>query len=194
MKRHILNIHPPLESKVQCPECSKEFKNDQYLKEHMQVHSSLDTKVKCDLCDKFFHSAIRLKKHKKIVHPDKPKIRCEKCDKEFAHAHYLRRHNNSVHVEVKETDYEHECDQCGKKFKIKRYLNNHMQRHEQQHLKRISMMVKTVMGEDGKMVQQKEVKKRGRKPKQPPKEIEFIKCEPMSSSESSEESETDSDE
>ncbi|XP_022119409.2 zinc finger protein 58-like [Pieris rapae] len=178
MKRHILNIHPPLESKVQCPECLKEFKNDQYLKEHMQVHSSLDSKVKCDLCDKFFHSAIRLKKHKKIVHPDKPKLRCEKCDKEFAHAHYLRRHHNSVHMEVDESQYEHECDQCGKKFKIKRYLNNHLQRHEQQHLKRISQMVKTVM-DDGT---EKKATKRGR-PKRTRKEIEFVKCEPVSSEE-----------
>lgn len=162
----------------------------------MQIHSSIETKVKCDICDKFFHSAIRLKKHKKIVHPepDKPKIRCEKCDKEFVHAHYLRRHNNSVHVEVDETEYQHECDQCGKKFKIRKYLNNHLQRHEQQHLKQMSLMVKTVMGDDGKEIEVPVRKTRGRKPKQPPADIEFIKCEPQTSSESgSDESDSESD-
>lgn len=192
MKRHVLNIHPPLESKVQCSECLKEFKNDQYLKEHMQMHSSPDTKVKCELCDKTFHSQLRLKKHKKIVHPTKPKLRCDKCNKEFAHDHYLKRHNDSVHMEIDESLYEHECPQCGKKFKMKKYLTNHLQRHEQQHLKRISQMVKTVM--KGKEKQDvKDVKpslrKSGRKKRE---EIEFIKCEPMSSSDS-ESGETESD-
>ncbi|KAJ2942224.1 hypothetical protein O0L34_g15771 [Tuta absoluta] len=176
MKRHVLNIHPPLESKVQCPECLKEFKNDQYLREHMQIHSSLE--FKCDLCDKFFHSQRRLFKHKKIVHPTKPKLRCEKCNKEFAHPHYLKRHENSVHVEVEEEKYEHKCHLCEKKFKLLKYLNNHLQRHEQQQIKQVTRKVKKPNSEPAAP------RRRGR-PRKVQKEIEFIKCEPVSSSDES---------
>lgn len=185
MKRHVLNVHPPLESKVACPECSKEFKNAQYLNKHMQIHTTLEKKVPCDLCDKLFHSKLRLHKHKKVVHPsDDKKVRCETCGREFAHLQYLRRHFDAVHLNVDKNEWSYQCQLCSKKFKLDKYLKLHLLRHERQKTRKLTRKAKIKLDESVKP----NVKK-GRNRL----EIEFIKCEPVTSSESGSGTETELD-
>lgn len=112
-----------------CNFCSKKYKNRRQILEHLKsVHfseKSVSRKIRYsrEICKKSFPEKNSLRNHKRNVHYDnsRPKIKeiCPLCGKEAPH---LRKHIDMVHKNLI-TCY---CDMCGKGFKTKGALINHL--------------------------------------------------------------------
>ena len=108
LKRHIKNVHAT--SLVNCPECTKQFTCNIYLKSHMNhVHSAeglinqfIDEEKRkqytytCSMCDKRLKSKGILLRHIKEKHTGQ-RHKCTKCIRSFSSPYYLKHHIEIVH-------------------------------------------------------------------------------------------------
>ena len=136
-----------------CEHCEATFSNLRYFYKHMaKNHKNCATKHICNICN---HSFIWLEKHQKTIHgvPVKhkpPSIHsCEHCEATFSNMRHFNKHmarshknkakkhicnicNNSViwldkHQKIIHgVQEQHFCDSCGKEFKYKTLLWNHV--------------------------------------------------------------------
>ena len=86
------NHQDPIYIASKCEKCSKSFKNQALLRNHVNfVH---DKRFKCQKCDKSFGYKSALRRHVESVHLKVKVFQCEMCDKSFDAAKKLKRHFN----------------------------------------------------------------------------------------------------
>merc|ERR1712168_1473625 len=79
-------------NKFKCHSCSKTFRKNSILQEHLQTHIPIkDRNIKCHICQKNFSSSIVLKKHLKI-HTEGKTDKCNVCEKTFINKKCLKSH------------------------------------------------------------------------------------------------------
>ncbi|KAM7356954.1 uncharacterized protein ACRADG_002512 isoform 1-T4 [Cochliomyia hominivorax] len=123
-KRHKLQQclkHSNLNSSgLECPYCSKLFKSNIHLKQHIRiVHCQLKRHI-CQLCDKQFSTLDHLKKHVLSQHQNERKHVCMVCDKSFTQLGHLKQHL-AIHTTGKTV----QCKECPLKFWRKIDLEKH---------------------------------------------------------------------
>ena len=140
LRRH-LNIHS--DQVHHCSICNKSFKHKENPQQHLQSHNERNNHV-CQVCGKCYRYRIGLYRHIKM-HTKEKTFSCETCDKTYVRQDLLRRHvethqpkkecekcKKSVHhmedhlkiCGKKEQNYS--CSICCKRFKLKRYLREHI--------------------------------------------------------------------
>ncbi|XP_019556836.2 PR domain zinc finger protein 5-like [Aedes albopictus] len=116
----------PIERKpsVKCPHCDKCFPNRGSLHQHVRrIHEAKP--LNCDVCDAQFANTDRLNYHKRTAH-ESPQLQCPQCPKKFALPNGLKKHILTHSAPKK--DRRPECDICGRKFKSRVRLQQHMER------------------------------------------------------------------
>lgn len=94
------------------------------LKLHMRrVHSCQGPKFRCDICDKEYHSFKGLYLHRFNIHGDLFPYKCDLCPSEFKDNNEFKLHMKMHRGDLKT---EWPCNLCGKKFKTKYILKNHL--------------------------------------------------------------------
>ena len=89
-KVQIVTDQDPIYITSRCEKCSKSFKNEALLRNHVNfVH---DKRFKCSRCDKSFGYKSALRRHVESVHLKVKVFQCEMCDKSFDAAKKLKRH------------------------------------------------------------------------------------------------------
>ena len=111
---------------LRCPHCSKGFTRTYLLQEHIRsTHGDKVNKHPCPKCEESFALKSQLDKHL-TLHSTTSQV-CTICNKTFANVYRLQRHMIS-HDES--TDLrKFKCPECGKAFKFKHHLKEHIRIH-----------------------------------------------------------------
>lgn len=94
-----------------------------------ESHKRKHVCVKCQICGKDCPDKRSLDRHIEVNHVDqilRKKISCELCDREFNNRSYLLIHVREIHGKGEK---KFNCDYCGKKYRLKHLLVNHMVVH-----------------------------------------------------------------
>lgn len=111
---------------MKCAHCDLTYTRFNILRDHMRdVHPNLPVKYLCPKCDEAFLLKSHLDKHIALHSPTSQS--CTICNKTFANVYRLQRHMIS-HDES--TDLrKFKCPTCGKAFKFKHHLKEHIRIH-----------------------------------------------------------------
>ncbi|CAH1779541.1 unnamed protein product [Owenia fusiformis] len=158
-EREIHGTKPPTQKMVECQECGKcMYKKN--MKEHMRTKHNLDAETvapfECSQCGKCFTRKSSLTTHALMHIPNYKATRryqCKDCGKSFQKYTVLMEHMNK-HIDVRpfkcelcdkcfysrgalkvhtliHSGLDYNCNICEKKFKVKRYLERHLEYHHQ---------------------------------------------------------------
>ncbi|CAH2064779.1 unnamed protein product, partial [Iphiclides podalirius] len=115
-----------------CVECDTRFKSAHSLRQHLQRSlKHMDTqnlKYRCGRCEKRFESERALRHHTSVQHEGVRAHRCAQCPKALATRNSLAKHVRAVHA-GKRPPPGHVCDTCGRAFRGKSVLTNHVRTH-----------------------------------------------------------------
>ncbi|XP_045783169.1 zinc finger protein 91-like [Maniola jurtina] len=115
-----------------CVECDVRFKSAHTLRQHLKrttKHKEGKTpKLECPVCSKGFSSANALQAHVRIQHEGVREHRCPQCDSALATRASLMKHIKAVHRGIRAPPV-HVCHTCGKMFRAKSTLTNHVRTH-----------------------------------------------------------------
>ncbi|CAH1791200.1 unnamed protein product [Owenia fusiformis] len=101
------------------PGCGKEFVFKAKLNRHFKCH--LPASFLCENCGNYFKTKAILERHITTSHGAfERQFCCKICSKGFATERYLQQHMLS------HSDTTHQCEKCGKEFKRKFKLNQHV--------------------------------------------------------------------
>uniref|UniRef100_A0A182Q7W6 Transcription factor grauzone n=1 Tax=Anopheles farauti TaxID=69004 RepID=A0A182Q7W6_9DIPT len=131
LKTHVTHMHGSDSNQI-CDVCGKEFRTKQAMERHINEHMGVDVvqKVQCNICDRWFHGKYNLRKHVRFMHLEGGQVfRCDQCAHESPNSRALLDHKKRVHVVER-----FECELCGKRFKRKLYLREHIASHTGQPL------------------------------------------------------------
>ncbi|XP_064594971.1 zinc finger E-box-binding homeobox 2-like isoform X2 [Liolophura sinensis] len=111
---------------LKCAHCQQGFSRINLLRDHMKTyHADKPIKYSCPKCDESFVLKSQLDKHLACHSPTSQL--CRVCHKSFANVYRLQRHMIS-HDES--TDLrKFKCPECGKAFKFKHHLKEHIRIH-----------------------------------------------------------------
>ncbi|XP_021362484.1 zinc finger E-box-binding homeobox 2-like isoform X2 [Mizuhopecten yessoensis] len=111
---------------LRCIHCDQSFMRATLLRDHMKmIHPDKPIKYLCPKCDETFLLKSQLDKHLALHSPTSQS--CKICNKTFANVYRLQRHMIS-HDES--TDLrKFKCPECGKAFKFKHHLKEHVRIH-----------------------------------------------------------------
>uniref|UniRef100_A0A8W7PWT7 Transcription factor grauzone n=1 Tax=Anopheles coluzzii TaxID=1518534 RepID=A0A8W7PWT7_ANOCL len=115
---------------IRCEICHKTYKTKRYLALHFaKSHSGeTDRPFKCGNSShnhKWFSGKYNLRKHVRFMHLEGGQVfRCELCPHESPNSRALANHKLRVHVEER-----FECEYCGKRFKRRPNLREHIASH-----------------------------------------------------------------
>ena len=113
------------ERKYICDICSKRYKRQCGLDNHLQVDHGIDKETSlqklCSLCSKSFRGMHSLKGHIRRIHGNQENFICSDCGKYFKDKAYLKNHVTNVHIVTNE-----QCEKCSKICKNKPALEKHM--------------------------------------------------------------------
>ncbi|KAH1003731.1 hypothetical protein HUJ04_003601 [Dendroctonus ponderosae] len=121
LQKHVQQRH---KLAVLCDACGSEFKNEIFLKKHLESHGEAEG-LKCNSCGRTFKGRLMLESHIK-EHLNEPVKKCEKCEKPFF---CLRKYR--YHMKSKHNDAYVVCKHCGKMFANSASLNNHEKAHSE---------------------------------------------------------------
>ena len=114
------------EEEQKCPQCPQTFTRDFLLSDHILAqHPELAGKHSCPQCSTTFALRSQLEKHL-VLHSPTSQV-CKICKKTFANVYRLQRHMIS-HEESTELR-KFKCPECGKAFKFKHHLKEHVRIH-----------------------------------------------------------------
>ncbi|KFB44560.1 AGAP005480-PA-like protein [Anopheles sinensis] len=126
LKTHVSRMHGSDRNQI-CDVCGKEFRTKPAMERHINEHLGVDVvqKVQCHVCQRWFHGKYNLRKHIRFMHTEDGQVfRCDICQHESPNSRALLDHKKRVHVEER-----FECEFCGKRFKRKLYLREHIASH-----------------------------------------------------------------
>ncbi|XP_061182770.1 zinc finger protein 1-like isoform X3 [Saccostrea echinata] len=111
---------------MKCMYCSQSFSRIPVLRDHMKsAHPEKPVRFQCPKCEESFNQKSHLDKHLALHSPTSQS--CKVCNKTFANVYRLQRHMIS-HDES--TDLrKFKCPECGKAFKFKHHLKEHIRIH-----------------------------------------------------------------
>ncbi|XP_060599407.1 zinc finger E-box-binding homeobox 2-like isoform X3 [Ruditapes philippinarum] len=111
---------------LKCMHCPQTFLRAIVLRDHMrESHSDKPLKFMCPKCDETFHQKSQLDKHL-TLHSPTSQI-CTVCNKTFANVYRLQRHMISHNESTDLRKFK--CPECGKAFKFKHHLKEHVRIH-----------------------------------------------------------------
>ncbi|XP_052860435.1 zinc finger protein 816-like [Anopheles cruzii] len=131
IKKHITEMHGERQMLI-CDVCGKKMRTKLAMKRHIMLHAGIDTleKVQCSYCAKFVQGKHNLKQHIRHMHLEEGQVfRCDVCQHESPNSKALQYHKRRVHV-----GKNFACEQCGKCFKQKIYLTEHLASHSARRL------------------------------------------------------------
>ena len=108
-----------------CLVCRSGFFTERILKRHIARRHADTTDAKC-LCNIYGKANSKnwlLTEHMDRTHSSEKKICCKICGKTYKQGRSLREHEETHNDE---TSPKFECDKCDKKFRIQRYLRDHL--------------------------------------------------------------------
>lgn len=106
--------------------CPQTFLRAIVLRDHMrEMHADKPLKFMCPKCDETFHQKSQLDKHL-TLHSPTSQI-CNVCNKTFANVYRLQRHMISHNESTDLRKFK--CPECGKAFKFKHHLKEHVRIH-----------------------------------------------------------------
>jgi hypothetical protein len=113
-------------SRLDCPHCSKTFKNHTTLKKHQLIHSRVNSFI-CDICAMDFPSQYKLNVHTRHNHT---LLSCGVADCDFeGSASELFQHRHNKHQSgAQHVDWT--CEICGKNYKSRKGVYKHKKNHE----------------------------------------------------------------
>ncbi|OXA45157.1 zinc finger protein 160 [Folsomia candida] len=110
--------------------CGKISKNSVTLYRHMERLHTTRNRPRCDTCHRVFSNLATLRRHTEAVHntSERPRLPCgfPSCDKTFLSKYHVSRHEKTEHAE---NPVRFRCTPCGKEFKIKAHLGQHIPTH-----------------------------------------------------------------
>jgi len=151
---HINQEHSELRP-YKCDQCDKSYAKQKHLTEHLVTHTGVKpfececgaafpTKTrledhrlkmhtserphKCDVCGKGYVYLRELTNHMK-THEEKPTFSCDQCGKTFNQEHLLETHMKKFVEGICQGEHPHVCKECGKRFKKRGHMKEHMAIH-----------------------------------------------------------------
>ncbi|TRY62791.1 hypothetical protein TCAL_12063, partial [Tigriopus californicus] len=123
-----------VKTKIVCPMCLKEYKNDYGMIDHLRKHHSWGM-FNCESCGEACHFAKDISAHMIQFHGDNPELKCPTCFKDFNlnedpelfNAHYKTCYQIFRKGESRSS---FQCHVCGKQYLVKRNLDLHMNIHQ----------------------------------------------------------------
>lgn len=112
---------PAIPKPYACRVCDKTFRTPDHLKYHNETHAQTQVKLDCPQCPKKFRNKITLRAHIRETHRglEAPHV-CADCGKGFfSMAKY------ETHMRIHTNELPFECDQCGKRFRLKENMLKH---------------------------------------------------------------------
>ncbi|XP_071788709.1 zinc finger E-box-binding homeobox 2-like isoform X1 [Asterias amurensis] len=110
---------------VDCPYCDRSYKRITSLKEHIKYrHEKTISNFSCPECNYCFAYKSQLERHMATHMPGRNQV-CDICNKAFVNIYRLQRHmltHSSGNRKFK-------CSECGKAFKYKHHLKEHLRIH-----------------------------------------------------------------
>lgn len=124
----IAKLMEAAKTRFRCPECSRYFRSNKTLTEHVLTHTG-DKPHMCDIpgCGASFAQLSNLRTHNIRKHTAIRKCVCEiaGCAAAFVTRWELNNHISHCHSDSKE----HKCSECGKTFSVKGGLTVHLRSH-----------------------------------------------------------------
>ncbi|CAH2083564.1 unnamed protein product [Euphydryas editha] len=115
-----------------CVECDVRFKSAHTLRQHLKRTSKhkdkKSLKFECPICDKRFETTSQLHSHTRVQHEGVREHRCGACGAALASRASLNKHARAVHAGQRPPPT-HVCHTCGKMFRAKSTLVNHVRTH-----------------------------------------------------------------
>ncbi|XP_056636514.1 zinc finger protein 62 homolog [Diorhabda sublineata] len=112
------------EDEVECPICSRKYKNTISLKGHIHYTHSTRSYL-CEFCDKSFKKSYALLLHIKREHTGERSHVCDLCGKSFLTFYNLSKHKKMTHQKLRPF----KCNYCHKKFSSKFAVRTHERQH-----------------------------------------------------------------
>ncbi|XP_071489919.1 zinc finger E-box-binding homeobox 1-like isoform X1 [Diadema antillarum] len=110
---------------VDCPYCERSYKRWTSLKEHIKYrHEKTFNNFSCPECNYCFAYKSQLERHMATHMPGRNQV-CEICNKAFVNIYRLQRHM-LTHTTG---NRKFKCSECGKAFKYKHHLKEHLRIH-----------------------------------------------------------------
>ncbi|XP_055850569.1 uncharacterized protein LOC129915129 [Episyrphus balteatus] len=137
----------PVKPCFKCPKCDREFLYTSRLKKHMRSHNSKP--YMCTTCSKTFKLQAQLKNHIDSIHRNIKPFKCEECPRTFSFPsklkEHLRSHKGSIKVTPTPTPTStpasshrdikiFECDECPRTFYFPSKLKEHLRSHKTKNL------------------------------------------------------------
>ncbi|CAH0730997.1 unnamed protein product, partial [Brenthis ino] len=113
-------------AKVECDKCGNTFVNNNGLRNHMfTVHGQSSRVYSCDQCGKIYRAKSGLTAHLAKHAPSTPAY-CVPCDTHFRNEIGLKHHLKTHSKHISDSDKRFVCNECGAKFLLKSYLQEHI--------------------------------------------------------------------
>ncbi|XP_055334117.1 zinc finger protein 184-like [Paramacrobiotus metropolitanus] len=129
LSQHHLDVHNmQAHNKYKCIYCALQFDTYAALGVHHQTHQK-DGVFPCPMCPQTFPLFKLVRRHYEKSHDVRSVLVCDVCQCVCRNKIRWR-----IHMQSHNKDFRHVCTQCGKRFKAKLYLRNHIRRvHEGKH-------------------------------------------------------------
>uniref|UniRef100_A0A182K519 Transcription factor grauzone n=1 Tax=Anopheles christyi TaxID=43041 RepID=A0A182K519_9DIPT len=112
---------------VICDTCGKKFSSKSNLNYHLTTHQSkVLNQVQCEHCGKWLKNKLCLRKH--MLQHSQVRHACDQCDYTTINVQSLQNHRRVQHTNEKPFV----CPTCGKSFKVKSNLREHLAQHQQE--------------------------------------------------------------